>query len=71
MGKQVMLGEEGNLQALFEREYSDTLLIVMLKAFRPEKYRERVGVKAEWDGQSVLSGSIKKAPCRQPSRSRH
>jgi hypothetical protein len=22
----------------------------MLKAFRPEKYRDRVGVKAEWDG---------------------
>jgi hypothetical protein len=50
MGKQVMLGEEGNLQPLFEREYSDALLIMMLKALRPEKYRDRSNVKVEWDG---------------------
>jgi hypothetical protein len=31
------------------REYSDTLMIFMLKARRPEKYRERVDVKSKAD----------------------
>jgi len=31
------------------KEYSDTLLIVMLKARRPEKYKENIGIKGKID----------------------
>jgi hypothetical protein len=50
LGKQVMLGDGDSAQPLFETHYSDTLLIFMLKALRPEKYREHKSTKVDWDG---------------------
>lgn len=37
------------LEVVEEREYSDTLLIFLLKARNPEKYRERLDVRATGD----------------------
>lgn len=37
----------------FEHEYSDVLLIFLLKGALPEKYRERASVKMEGDGERV------------------
>lgn len=53
----VRRGREGVLKPVFHagkkvgsvREYSDTLLIVSLKARRPEKYRERVDNRVSGD----------------------
>jgi hypothetical protein len=43
------------------REYSDTLLIFLLKGMRPAKYRERYGVVVEagdaWSGRSLAAKS--------------
>jgi hypothetical protein len=39
-------------QPYFERQYSDTLLIVMLKARRPDKYRERASIEHSGKVQS-------------------
>ena len=36
------------------REYSDTLIMFMLKARRPEKYRERHQIEHEIDGQLTV-----------------
>lgn len=40
-------------QPYFERVYSDTLLIMMLKARRPEKYRERFEMSGKIQTQNV------------------
>ena len=36
------------------RKYSDTLLMFMLKARRPERYRDRVGVDVAEDVRALL-----------------
>ena len=34
----------------WEAEYSDTLILALAKAWMPEKYKERVDLKFDWDG---------------------
>jgi len=34
----------------YETDYSDQLLVFLLKNWAPDKYREQLGVKFEWDG---------------------
>lgn len=46
------------------KEYSDTLAIFLLKAHRPEKYRERIDFKA--DGLTDLAKAISEARSRGP-----
>lgn len=43
-------GSQGHVRHYYEHEYSDTLLIFLLKAVRPEKFRERYEVKHEGKG---------------------
>jgi hypothetical protein len=45
-GKPVMV----NGEPYYETRYSDRLLILLLKAMRPEKYRERSQALVDWDG---------------------
>ncbi len=46
---------KGNLiEVVEEREYSDTLLIFLLKARAPEKYRERLDIHAVVEPQVAL-----------------
>lgn len=58
---------QGGALVGFVREYSDTLLIFLLKGLRPEKYRERVDTRGrmshsfESEPEDVLEGAQKRA----------
>lgn len=52
MGK-IARDDDGNVLKI--REYSDTLLALMLKAKRPQQYRERVDVNAKHSGGISLN----------------
>lgn len=48
---------EPNLEAIMVDEYSDTLLIFLLKGNRPEKYRERVEL-TDHEGRNPLTAAL-------------
>jgi hypothetical protein len=58
-GRQVMVPDaNGNMVPLVERTYSDRLAIFLSKAYRPEKFRERVSLELE-DPIESMSKTLK------------
>jgi hypothetical protein len=55
-GKPILDPKTG--EPYYELEYSDTLLIFLLKGARPEKYRERMDIHGQIEGQAVIVESI-------------
>ena len=58
--------EDGNLTGEFVRKFSDTLLIFMLKARRPEKYRENVYIDGNISGAIDHNHQVTLLDGRQP-----
>lgn len=49
---EIFESEQPEMVPYVEHEYSDVLLIVLLKAHAPQKYRDNLSVKHEFDGLS-------------------
>lgn len=58
-GNLVASADEGELRPVMIHEYSDALMQTLLKAHRPEKYRERFEVR-QVEGESEVDEEIKR-----------
>lgn len=61
--------KDGNVEMVpyIEHEYSDTLLIFLLKGIRPEKYRERVDTQLSGPGGAPLTPPIREVVVTRPA----
>lgn len=54
--------EDGREVPIVEREYSDTLMVLLLKAHRPEKYRERSSMEVSGPGGGPIESRTEVSP---------